>query len=115
MIEYIPLFTIVFASIYLFLKAFDYLLETVIYFHSLHVYRLIFDDYEAELSEAETDADSDALKELKAHLELDLSQYRSLVVAHPWKYRLWRTVSSESYLVRAVECVTNDKDSELVH
>lgn len=113
MIKYIPLFAIVFAAIYLFLKAFDWLIDTVVYFHSLHVYRLMFDDYEAELLEVGTDTDSDALKELKAHLELDLSQYRSLVTAHPWKYRLWRSVSGESNLAKIVECITNNKDKEV--
>lgn len=113
MIKYIPLFAIVFAAIYLFLKVFDCFLKTVIYFHSLHAYRLAFDDYEAELMETDADTGSDSLKELKSHLENDLSDYRKLVVAHPWKYRFWKSVCGESGLVKAVECIPNHKENEV--
>lgn len=66
MIKYLPVFTIVAVIIYLSIKVFDWLLETAVYFHCLHNYRLVFDDYEAGILEMEVEVDSDALKELKA-------------------------------------------------
>lgn len=101
MIKYLPVIAIVAVSIYLFMKAFDCLLETVIYFHSLHKYRLVFEDYEAELYEVGEDAD--AALDLKAHLAEDVTKYGKLAGVHPWRYRCWKMMCGESKLVRAVD------------
>lgn len=101
MIKYLPMIAIVVASIYLFIKAFDYLLETVIYFHSLYKFRLVFDDYEAELFQLETD--TEAAIELKLQLAEDLSKYDRLTGVHPWRYRCWKLIYGENEFVKAVD------------
>lgn len=101
MIKFLPVVAIVAVSIYLFLKAFDWLLETLIYFHSLYQSRLTFDDYEAELCQLAPD--TDAANELKEHLAKDLFKYGKLAGAHPRRYRCWKMMCGESKLVRAVD------------
>lgn len=101
MIRFLPVIAIVAVSIYLFMKAFDCLLETAIYFHSLYKFRLVFDDYEAEL--LQTDTDTDAVAELKSHLAGDLSEYGRLVGIHPWRYRFWKLIYGENRLVSTVD------------
>ena len=66
MIKILPVIAIVAASIYLFMKAFDCLVETAIYFHSLYKSRLVFDDYEAEL--LQTGMETDAAVEVRLQL-----------------------------------------------
>ena len=101
MIKYVPIIAIVAVAIYLFMKAFDCLLETVLYFHSLHQYRLVFEDYEAELYEVGEDAD--ATLDLKAHLAKDVTRYGELAGVHPWRYRCWKFLCGENELVRALD------------
>lgn len=101
MIKYLPVIAIVVASIYLFMKVFDYLLETVIYFHSLYKFRLVFDDYEAELFQLDTD--TEAAIELKLQLAGDLSKYDRLTGVHPWRYRCWKFIYGENEFVKAVD------------
>lgn len=100
MIRFLPVIAIVAASIYLFMKAFDCLLETVIYFHSLYKFRLVFDDYEAELFQLGTDLKASA--EIKLQLAEDLSKYDRLTGIHPWRYRFWRLIYGENEFVKSV-------------
>ena len=107
MIKILPVIAIVAVSIYLFMKAFDCLVETAIYFHSLYKSRLVFDDYEAELSQL--GADNDAALGIRLQLAQDLAKYDKLVNVHPWRYRFWKLVYGENKFVRAVSI---DKKAE---
>lgn len=112
MIELLPVVIITAASIYLFLKAIDCLINTAIFFYTLNTYRLAFDDYEAELFQLETDGndrDQAAVEDWKSQLAKDLSAYRSLVNGHPWKYRCWKFVSGENRLVRIPDFSENEQ------
>lgn len=100
MIKILPVIAIVAASIYLFMKAFDCLVETAIYFHSLYKSRLVFDDYEAEL--LQTGMETDAAVEVRLQLAKDLAKYDRLANVHPWRYRFWRLVYGENKFVKAV-------------
>lgn len=100
MIRFLPVIAIVSASIYLFMKAFDYLLETVIYFHSLYKFRLVFDDYEAELLQLGTD--TEASVEVRSQLAADLSGYARLAGVHPWRYRCWKFIYGENEFVKTI-------------
>lgn len=100
MIELLPVITIVAASIWLSIKAFDSLVETFVFIHDMHEFRLVFDDYEAEL--CREDINKDTAVELRSHLAKDLSEYCRLITAHPWKYRCWKLVAGESKLLEKV-------------
>ena len=100
MIKILPVIAIVAVSIYLFMKAFDCLVETAIYFHSLYKSWLVFDDYEAEL--LQTGMETDAAVEVRLQLAKDLAKYDRLTNVHPWRYRFWRLVYGENKFVKAV-------------
>ena len=71
MIELLPVISIVAVSIWLSIKAFDSLVEAVVFIHDMHEFQLIFDDYEAEL--LREDINKDTAVELRSHLAKDLS------------------------------------------
>lgn len=112
MTEFLPVIIIIASSIYLFLKAFDCLIRTAVFFYTLNTYRLVFDDYEAEFFQLETDGNernSDTVAELKSQLAKDLSAYRKLVTSHPWKYRCWKLILGENRIVRILRFPDNDE------
>lgn len=118
MIKLLPVFAIIAVSILLFVKAFDKLIELVVFFHSLCSYRNVFDDYEAELIQLENDeekgktgrmdTDDKVLTEVRKSLKKELSAYRELVNSNLWKYRCWRLFFREHTLVRTISDTNNE-------